>query len=281
MADQSDVENALLSLVANALYPAGSDSLSSVHGPTGPVVWRVYRGWPPSAVLDADLARGVAHATVVPDAAPIHNTTRFPRIWQVVAPVAASLLVSVAAETAIFSGYCAAGQLAGIAVDGAIFPYAVQPTDTPATVASNLAALLRAAGWIVNYQGSSLSVPAARLFTARVVNGAGALQEIKRQKQQFQISLWCPDPLTRDVAAGLVDCALATPQFVALADGSVAHLVFSGGATRDQGANQSLYRRDFIYAAEYPTTLAEIEPAMLFGVGGITANGAFVAGLAG
>jgi hypothetical protein len=58
-------------------------------------------------------------------------------------------------------------------------------------------------------------------------------------------------------------------------------LIFAGGTTRDQGANQSLYRRDFIYTAEYPTTLAEIEPAMLFGVGGITANGEFVAGLAG
>ncbi len=281
MADQADVENALVAIVANALYPAGSAVASSVNGPSGPVVWRVYRGWPTSAVLDADLARGIAHATVVPDATTIRNTTRFPRVWQVVAPVAASLSVSVGEGTAIFSGSCAAGQLAGIAVDGAIFPYAVQPADSPATVASNLAALLRAAGWIVNYRGSSLSVPAAKLFTARVVSGAGALKEIKRQEQQFQISLWCADPLTRDVAAGFVDCALAEPQFVALADGSVAHLVFAGGATRDQGANQSLYRRDFIYAAEYPTTLAEIEPAMLFGVGDISANGAFVAGLAG
>ena len=281
MADQSDVENALVALVANAVYPAGSDAASAVIGPNGPVVWRIYRGWPTSAVLDADLAQGIAHATVVPDTTPIRNTTRFPRVWQVVAPVAASLSVTVEVGVAVFSGVCAVGQLAGIVVDGAIIPYAVQASDSPATVASNLATLLRAAGWIVNYRGTSLSVPAARQFAARVVSGATALQEIKRQQQQFQIALWCSDPLTRDAAAGLVDCALAAPQFIGLADRSVAHLVFAGGTTRDQGANQTLYRRDFIYTAEYPTTLAEIEPAMLFGVAGLSANGAFVADLVG
>ncbi len=281
MADQSDVENALVSLVANAVYPAGSDAPSAVIGPNGPVLWRVYRGWPTSAVLDADLAQGIAHATVVPGTTPIRNTTRFARVWQVVAPVAASLSVTVEVGVAVFSGVCTVGQLVGAVVDGAIFPYAVQASDSPATVASNLATLLRAAGWIVNYRGASLSVPAARLFAARVVSGATALQEIKRQQQQFQIALWCSDPLTRDAAAGLIDCALAAPQFITLADRSAAHLVFAGGLTRDQGANQTLYRRDFIYAAEYPTTLAEIEPAMLFGVAGLSANGAFVADLVG
>lgn len=281
MADQADVENALVSLIANAVYPDGVAAASAVLGPAGPAVCRVYRGMPNGPTLDADLIKGVMHATVFAEAEPVRNVTRFPRVWREAAPVPATLSVSFGGVAASFSGICAAGQLAGIAVDGAIFPYAVQVRDTPQTVASNLAALLRAAGWLVNYAGSTLTVPAARLFAARVVAGGRSLQEIKRQAQTFGISLWCGDPATRDAAATLIDVALATPNFIGLADGSSARLRFAGGTTTDRSADAGLYRRDLIYEAEYPTTLAAITPAMLFGVGGIEADGAFIAGISG
>ncbi|MCW8307747.1 hypothetical protein AruPA_11915 [Acidiphilium sp. PA] len=221
------------------------------------------------------------HATVFTADTVVKNTTRFPRVWQAVAPVPATLSVTIGNGAATFAGVCVAGQLAGIAVDGAIFPYAVQARDTPPTVASNLAAQLRAAGWLVDYAGTTVTVPAARLFTARVVAGGVALQEIKRQVQAFRISLWCGDPLTRDSAAAVIDQALATPNFIPLADGSCGHLVFAGGTTTDVSADAALYRRDLIYTVEYPTTLAAITPAMLFGIGDIEANGAFIAGISG
>ncbi len=281
MADQADVENALVSLVANAIYPNGAAAASAIMGPSGPVTCQVYRGMPNGPTLDTDLARGVMHATVFADATPVRNTTRFPRIWQEVVPVPATLSVSVAGTAASFAGVCAAGQLAGIAVDGATFPYAVQTRDTPPTVASNLAAMLRATGWLVDYVGSTVAVPAARLFGARVVSGGMALQEIKRQEQQFRISLWCGDPGIRDTAAASIDTALATPNFFGLADGSSARISFAGGATTDKSADAALYRRDLIYVAEYPTTLVAMTPALLFGVGGFEANGAFIAGISG
>ncbi|MBW4036873.1 MAG: hypothetical protein HIU90_15515 [Proteobacteria bacterium] len=281
MADQADVENALAALVATAVYPNGTGEVSAVVGPGGAVTCRVYRGLPNGPALEADLAQGVMHATVFTADPVVKNTTRFPRVWQAVAPVPATLSVMIGNQAATFSGVCAAGQLAGIAVEGAIFPYAVQARDTPPTVASNLAALLRAAGWLVDYAGTTVTVPAARLFTARVVAGGLALQEIKRQVQAFRISLWCGDPLTRDAAAAKIDPALAAPNFIQLADGSCGHLVFAGGTSTDAGADAALYRRDLIYTVEYPTTLAAITPAMLFGVGGIEANGAFIAGISG
>ncbi|MGC9268994.1 hypothetical protein [Acidiphilium sp.] len=219
--------------------------------------------------------------TVFATATAVRNTTRFPRVWQEVAPVPATLGVNVDNLSATFSGICAAGQLAGIAVDGTIFPYAVQATDTPPTVASNLAAMMRAAGWLVEYAGSTVTVPAARLFTARVVAGGISLQEIKRQAQEFRVSLWCGDPLTRDAVAAVVDPALATPNFIGLADGSCGHIAYVGGTTTDAGADAALYRRDIVYTVEYPTTLAALTPAMLFGVGNIEANGAFIAGMSG
>lgn len=281
MADQADVENALAALVANAIYPDGTGAASAVVGPAGAVTCRVYRGLPNGPTLEADLAAGAMHATVFAADTSVKNTTRFPRVWQEVAPVPASLSVTGGNRSATFSGTCAAGQLAGIAVNGTIYPYAVQVRDTPPTVASNLAAILRAAGWLVDYAGTTVTVPAATLFTARVVAGGNSLQEIKRQVQAFRVSLWCGDPATRDAAAYVVDRGLAVPNFIALADGSSGHASFSGGSTTDSGAQAALYRRDLIYAVEYPTTLAALTPAMLFGVGEITANGAFIAGLSG
>ena len=61
MADQSDVEIALVNVVAAALYPDGTDKFS-VPGPD----CRIYRGWPNSAALDADLAAGKINVTVFP-----------------------------------------------------------------------------------------------------------------------------------------------------------------------------------------------------------------------
>lgn len=281
MADQADVENALVSLIATAAYPAGTAADSAIAGPAGPVTCRVYRGMPNAPSLEADLARGVMHATVFATPDPVRNVTRYPREWQEVRPVPATLEVAANATAATFSGSCAAGQLAGVALDGTIFPYAVQARDTPATVASNLAALLRAAGWIVNYAGSSIAVPGARRLEARVVAGGLALRELKRQIQGFRASLWCGDPLTRDAAAAVIDPALAAPQFIALADGTTARVRFVSVETTDKSIDAGLYRRDLIYDAEYPTTEAMVTPAMLFGVGGIEADGAFIAGISG
>ena len=271
MADQADVETALASLVANALYPDGTAAPSAVG-----TICRVYRGFPTAPTLDADLAAGTMHVSVTAAEGPVKNVTRYPRVWVAVAPVPATLTATVGADAVSFSGTCAAGQLAGVAVNGALFPYAVQANDTPPTVASNLAAMIRSEGWIVDYAGTTVAVPGAALFTARVVNGAGALQEIKRQIQDFKISMWCPDPGSRDRAAPLIDEALANQAFIALADGSSARLVFRASEARDLDADAALYRRDLIYSAEYPTTLRQLTPAMLFGSAGFTADAVFV-----
>jgi hypothetical protein len=270
MADQSDVENALVAIIANALYPDGTAAPSAIGN-----LCRVYRGLPSAPALDADLASGNVNISVL--AGDVQkNVTRYPRIWQSVAPVPASLACIVTGNAVCFTGSCVMGQLAGVAVNGAIFPYAIQANDSPATVASNLAALLRQTGWLVDYAGTSLTVPGAEMFTARVVQGAGALQEIKRQEQEFSITFWCPDPASRDAAGALVDQVLAAPQFIALADGSSARLIYASSDVQDGNADAVLYKRILRYRAEYPTTLAQTTPAMLFGSAGFTANAAFV-----
>jgi hypothetical protein len=267
MADQADVERALAAVIANALYPAGSAAASVVG-----LTCRVYRGVPTAPALDADLAQGAVHVSVLGAVPGVKNVTRYPRRWVSVAPVSELLSVSVTGNGATFSGNCAVGQLAGVMVDQATFAYAVQANDSAATVASNMAALIRAGGWIVDYQGATLSVPAAARFVARVVSGAGALQEIKRQKQDFRISLWCPSPAARDAVAPVIDEALASIGFLALADGSNGRVLFEGVVAIDNAADARVYRRELVYSVEYPTTLSMLTPAMLFGVETLTAD---------
>jgi hypothetical protein len=274
MADQADVETALAAIVANALYPNGTEAPSAIGN-----LCRVYRGYPTAQSLDADLAVGILNISVSAAENGIKNVTRYPRRWVSVAPVVPVLSVAVVRQSATFWGSCAVGQLAGVMVNDTLFPYAVQSNDSPSTVASNLSAMLRAAGWLVDYAGATIGVPEAERFTARVVSGAGALQEIKRQVQDFKITLWCPDPLTRDAAAPVIDQALADLNFVPLVDGSYARLLFLGSTAQDGAADATLYRRDLTYSAEYPTTLAQMTQAMLFGTASVTANAAFVENL--
>src|SRR5208283_4656246 len=120
--------------------------------------------------------------------------------------------------------------------------------------------------------GSGLTVPGAERFTARVVAGAGALQEIKRQVQDFTVTMWCPNPAARDAVAPVIDAVLAVVKFIPLADGSSGRMVFAGAATQDGGAETCLFRRELTYAVEYPTTLAQMAPAMLFGTMTATAD---------
>jgi hypothetical protein len=242
---------------------------------------RVYRGLPNAPALDSDMAAGVVNVTVVADEKSVQNVTRYPRRWIGVAPVPASLVVAVDGKSAHFSGMCRLGQLAGVAIDGAVFPYAVQANDSPATVASNLAAIIREAGVLVEYADISVAAPGSRLFSARVVEGAGALQEIKRQRQDFSVSLWCPGPAFRDAVARSIDEALATQNFLPLADGSAARLVYSGTSTSDVGADATVYRRDIVYSAEYPTTISDTTPAMLFGTASLSEAAIFVKNLFG
>lgn len=267
MADQSNVEAAIVSIIANALYPGGDAVQSSVG-----YACKVYRGWPKSPTLDADLAENITNISVHAAESPAKNVTRYPRIWQTIGPAEGTLSVTMEGSVAIFSGSCSTGMLAGVMVDGQTYFYAVQASDSPQTVASNIAALLREAGWIVEYSASQVAVPQAIHFSARVVSGSGVMKEIRRQEQGFMISIWCASPVVRDVVVPVVDDALAKKIFIALVDGTYGRLRFENQITTDSSEDADLYRRDLVYMVEYPTTILRSEPAMLFGTIAETIN---------
>jgi len=258
MADESDVESALVGLAATALYPNGINQ-PSVPGPD----CRIYRGWPNSSALDTDLAAGRINVTIFPMRGHERTTTRFTQIWAGI-PVQPTLTALVSGVSVTFSGIAGEGQVVGLLVDGQGYAYRIQVGDSPALVAANMAALARANS-IVQLSGSTLSIPGAGSLRARVVADAFAQQEIRRQEQIFRVTCWCPTPATRDSTAIAIDLSLAQFTFLTFADASQGKLAYSGTTIFDQSQDALLYRRDLLYQIEYATVVIASQPAMLFG----------------
>jgi hypothetical protein len=258
MADQSDIEEALVAFIAGAIYPDGTDA-PSVPGPE----CRIYRGWPHSAALDADLRQGVVNVTVFAGPGEGRATTRYNEEWTAV-PVSPTLTALVSGESVIFQGTANAGQIAGVLVDERTYVYRVQSGDTAAMVAANIAVLLRM-DRIVQLTGSTLSVPGAGKLVVRIVADAQARKEVRRQSQVFKVSCWCPTPETRDATVAAIDQSFADLRFLNLPDGSQGRLTYSGTTAFDRSQDALLYRRDLLYDVEYPTILTALQPAMLFG----------------
>ena len=254
MADQSDVETALVKMVSAALYPNGTSAASS-PGPD----CQIYRGWPNSVALDADLAAGKINVTIFPGGGTCHTTTRYAEQWTG-APAQPTLTVAVDGTSVSFAGTANVGHVAGILVDGTSYAYRTQAGDTPQSVAANLASLARGDS-IVHLSNSTLTIAGAGNLLARVVADASVHQEVRRQEQGFRVTCWCPTPTARDVVATAVDQALSTQRFIALSDGTSGRLTYAGNTVYDQSQNARLYRRDLTYNVEYPTIVSNTLPA--------------------
>lgn len=258
MPDRADVEQALATLIAVALYPEGPGGASAVGA-----MCRVYRGWPVVAALEADLAAGNVHVTVQPVAGSIRNTTRYSLEWQGRIP-AATMWAEVAGELVGFVGTAAVGQVAGVAVDGRTYAYRVRAGDTAALVAAVLAGLVRANRPAV-LRGATILLPGGRGIVARVVVDGQGGREVRRQQSVFRVTLWCPDAGTRDRVAAFVDLALADVAFLDVG-GWGCRVRLSGESSTDEASAGRAWRRDLLYMVEYPTVSEGSLPAMLFGI---------------
>lgn len=259
MADLSDVETSLASLITATAYPNGNDALSI----TGTIV-RIYRGWPNQSALNADLASGVVTITIFPDPGHTRITTRYldpPEAGSVVLP---TMTASVTASTATFAGVAAPGQIAGVLVDNSAFVHRTGKGDTAELVASILASYIRPRR-VIQIQGASLTIPGCGSLIARVVADQATQTETRRQVQGFRLSFWCPTPTLRDQITALVDAALSTQKFLTLPDATTARLQQTGTTVFDQSQNAGLYRRDLMLSVEYATTTTTTQPALIFG----------------
>lgn len=272
MADQSDVEQALATLIVGVVYPDGAEAGSAVGA-----TCRVYRGWPNAAALDADLAAGRVNVTVFPDTAGGSNSTRWPDEYTDLAAVTPALSVLVEGNAATIFGTADTGQLVGLMVDTQAVVHRTAVGDTPELVAAILAEAIRnpsdGRGRPVQVSGATLSVPGAGFMLGRVVADQPSLHETRRQLQPVRISAWCPTAALRDSLCALLDTALSGKSFIDLPDGSAGRLRYVSTTVFDQSVNARLYRRDLVYSVDYATTIAESLPSMLFGTVTVAADG--------
>lgn len=264
MADQSDVETALVSTIAGAIYPQ-TNLAPSIFGAT----CRVYRGWPTSAALNADLAAGVVNVTVFAEAAIHQNTTRYPDAAEIISNNVPTLTIAVNGSTATVAGKVQPGQVAGLLVDNLAAVHRVQTGDTLELIAATLATYLRTHR-LALVSGASVTLPDAKAVIARVVSDQTIQRETRRQRQGFRITAWCPTPALRDLVVSTIDQSLSGTRWLPLAEGTVAYLRGMASKVFDQSQSVNLYRRDLVYVAEYATTITTVVPTMIFGDLGFT-----------
>ena len=265
MADISDVEQAVANTVTSILYPAGTIE-SSILG----LFCRIYRGWPNSATLNADLSAGSVNVTVVSDNESGRITTRYLPEWYTT-PSIPGVAGSVTGQTLIISGTPSAGDVVGVMVDGAAYAYRIVAGDTPGLVAANLSGLIQANRPSL-VQGPTVNIPGANTIEVRVVRDCSASYESRRQEKDVRIICWCPTPSIRDLVAAALDAAFNEMSFLVLPDDTSARIIYRSTASYDQSQNALLYRRDLLYTVEYPTVTIIEQPSMLFGASGINGN---------
>jgi hypothetical protein len=265
MADISDVEQAVADTITSILYPGGS-SQSSIIG----ALCRVYRGWPNSATLNADLSTGAVNVTVLSDNDSGRTTTRYLPEWQT-KYAQPGIMAAVAAQTINIFGGPAVGDVVGALIDGSAYAYRIQAGDTPGLVASNLNQLIQAE-FPATVQMSTIVIPGARSIEVRVVCDNSTSFESRRQEKDVRIICWCPTPQIRDSVASAIDTAIDQIGFIGLSDDTNARIIYQRTASFDQAQNALLYRRDLVYTVEYPTVTIIEQPSMLFGVLDLNTN---------
>jgi hypothetical protein len=269
MADQSDVEEKLKALIAAVVYPSGTSSPSIIGVDTF-----IYRGWPKSAQLDTDLSAGKCHISIYPPPGMERNTPRYGLDDTDIAPPAHTITAVVSGNQVTIGGtFTPAVPQNVIIIAGGryAFPYSAQSGDTPASIATALAALIA-----VGFPGSSAAGPvitvAGRcgILQARVAGQGQSWQELGRQEKTFMITCWCSTPAQRDQLAPPVDVALRKLPFITLPDQGAARLRYASTRSSDEGEKVQIYRRDLLYTVEYATSL--VTPAYEVGAIGLTTN---------
>ncbi len=271
MADLSDVEREVMNVVVRAIYPGGTTVSSITNGDV-----KIYRGWPSPIGLNADLAKGISTISIFSDPKLTRETTRYPRVWRTSTITAPSLTVSTLGRTITFGGIGGAGQVAGIRLAADCYALTLNDSDTPSSVAAFFAKTI--VGAIVT--GPSIVVPGAGDFSCRVVGSGVSIMETRRQEQRLVVSIWCADPVSRDVLASNLDRAFSLTDWLQFNDGSAGKLSYRQTSEIDSSENASLYRRDLCYDVDYPTIIRKTSSEMLFGAGtltGLVAGGASTA----
>ena len=240
-------------MVGGILYPAGVPAGVTPASPVAGCPVRVFQGWPEREAIDADMAAGIVDVSVysMPGAV---NTSRYPVVDVPISISAPTLAWTVAGTTATLGGAISVPQNVGLLVDRQAFLYAVQPTDTVASVVAALAALVDAVQPAAA-DGPTISIPGSHSIIGRVGGIGTTLREVGRQKVTVQIEIWAPSDALRNAAGGPIEPVLRELRRLKLADQSIAMIWFDAVSDTDELEKSSIYRRMLLVESEFASTI--------------------------
>jgi hypothetical protein len=264
MADLSDVENALVGMIAGAIYPNGTLASSAIVAGC-----RIYAGWPQADRLDQDLRLGrdgpdaakMVNVSVFPQQSE-RNTTRYTRRWDEMSRAAKTIVATVSGDQVTLSGTISVPAHVSIVANGKAWSYGVQPSDSLASIAAALATLI---GPPASSLGAILTIPNAWGLKANVGGWGTLARTLRQQMKQIQIDVWSPTPALRVAAARVIDPLLAEPGFLHYADGTYGRIEYVGANDIDESQKELCYRRTMTYWCEWPTIQTVEAPEITVG----------------
>lgn len=258
MADQTDVANSLVQLLAATVYPNGTSNPSA----TGAAV-KLYAGWPDAATLNKDFTATprVTHVTVFPSATAKSTTRHFAEWVPLVAP-APTVTMVVLNQTITLGGTVALPQAVALIVDGLDYVYGLQAGDTLATIAAALAALV-SVDQPATAAGPVVTIPGAHRIVARAVANGISAKEVSREERVFVVSVWASCYEDREPLAAVLEPVLADLVRLAMPDGTAATCRFVGSEQVDTEQKQGIYRRDIRIAIDYGLILTRSDAAVV------------------
>jgi hypothetical protein len=268
VADQSDVEQALVNLITTILYPTPPTQLSV--SPVINATCRIFRGWPVKSSLDADLAAGVANISVISRPGTARPATRYvgTPVTTVSTP-SPTLTVAVAGNVVTWGGTGGALQITGVQVGtgpNASTGYAMRllASDTPTTVAARFAAGIPGA----SISGSAVTIPTNLPVKALVEADVITSTEERRQDEEFQITISVATPALRDVIGSVLDLAFAQTPWLTVAEAlgtqSSNRMTFKSHSLSDRPENADLFVRMIFMSVNYAKTLVVGTPLAMF-----------------
>ncbi|MFT8439840.1 hypothetical protein [Acetobacter fabarum] len=278
MADIVSVSRAIVAQMAAIVYPNGKGVASVTGRPT-----KIFRGWITQGDYegsDCSLRRGVDFVTVIDLQGGWRRIDEpLGRPWKQGEAIPATVGIDVAgvAATVSLQPDTAPSGIVGLRIrsngsaieDRAVAAYAVQATDTEATIAAALAAQIPGA----TASGASVTVPEAVVMEGAVAGYSNAVRVARRQRQLFQVTIWSASPDARDALGTALNNGMAFTDFLTDADGSTFQIETRGDWNNDAAQNNGIYMRPCRYVATYDTDTRTVMAQMLFHSAGLTPHG--------
>jgi spore germination protein YaaH len=244
MADLSDVEESLATIITQIVYPQGTSN-PSISGNTVTIT----PGWPVRQKLDEILLAGNAMISIYPTDQEKVGPIFFRSSNSYETPVA-TLSAVIDANTVTIGGTVSLPQAVLIIVNGEAYSYPVQQGDTLNSIAAALGALLPSASVVNNV----ITVNDFYSLKTRISAPVTAYTDLGRQKRTFMLSCWCHTPAIRKILGPALDVYFKTVYRIQMSDNYLANVFYMHTNEVDLLEKQNIFRRDVNFAVMYATT---------------------------